>query len=74
MVPCRSAPTAERQGTIADSYSYAPLGNVTSSSGSAPNAFTVEGMSFDHSTGFYFTGSGYYDPTTGQSVGCKDKG
>jgi hypothetical protein len=25
-------------------------------------------MTFDTSTGFYYTGSGYYDPATGQAA------
>lgn len=31
-------------------------------------------MTFDSATGFYYTGSGYYDPATGQSFGCQDVG
>jgi hypothetical protein len=29
---------------------------------------------YDKNSGFYYTGSGYYDPANGQLFGCKDKG
>jgi len=50
------------------------LGNVTASSGTIPNPFTFQGWQFDSQTGYYYTGSGFYDPATGQGFGCHDKG
>jgi hypothetical protein len=67
------AAVTNSSGGISDSYSYDPLGAATSS-GSVPNPYTFGGGSYDSTTGFYYTGSGYYDPATGQSFGCKDKG
>lgn len=57
-----------------DSYSYDPMGNVTSSTGSVANPFTYEGGMYDSQTHYYYTGSCYYDPANGQSFGCKDHG
>lgn len=67
------AALVDSNGVVQDSYSYDPLGTVTASA-PVPNPFTFEGMTFDSSTGFYYTGSGYYDPATGQSFGCQDQG
>jgi YD repeat-containing protein len=67
------AALADSTGAITDSYSYDPLGNATTT-GSVPNPFTFGGMTFDSATGFYYTGSGYYDPANGQSFGCQDVG
>jgi hypothetical protein len=61
-------------GALKNQYSYDPLGNITSSSGTVSNPFTFQGGIYDSSTGFYNTGSGYYDPATGQAFGCRDKG
>jgi YD repeat-containing protein len=61
-------------GALKNQYSYDPLGNITSSSGTVSNPFTFQGGIFDSSTGFYNTGSGYYDPATGRAFGCHDKG
>jgi hypothetical protein len=49
------------------------MGNATST-GNVPNSFTFNSWTIDSQTGYYYTGSGYYDPATGQSFGCKDKG
>jgi len=67
------AALTDGSGNAVDSYSYDPLGNATSS-GSVPNPFTFQGWQFDSQTGYYYTGSGYYDPATAQSFGCHDKG
>lgn len=67
------AAVTNSSGAISDSYNYDPLGNATSS-GTVPNPYTFGSASYDSHTGFYYTGSGYYDPATGQSFGCKDKG
>jgi RHS repeat-associated protein len=61
-------------GALKNQYSYDPLGNITSSSGTVSNPFTFQGGIFDSQTGFYNTGSGYYDPATGRAFGCQDKG
>jgi hypothetical protein len=60
-------------GNVQNTYSYDPLGNATSS-GNVPNSFTFNGWMFNSLTGYCYTGSGYYDPATGQSFGCKDRG
>jgi YD repeat-containing protein len=64
----------DSSGNIADQYAYDPLGNITSSSGSASNPFTFQGGIYDSVNKLYYTGAGYYDPATGQSFGCHDKG
>ncbi|HEX8918427.1 MAG TPA: hypothetical protein VF898_07985 [Chloroflexota bacterium] len=61
-------------GAVKNTYAYDPLGNVTSSTGTTPNPFTFQGGMDDSRTGFYYTGSGYYDPSNGQSFGCQDQG
>ncbi|MGH2443067.1 MAG: hypothetical protein ACRDFX_07890 [Chloroflexota bacterium] len=33
-----------------------------------------QGWAFDSKTGYYYTGSGCYDPASGQTIGCHDKG
>ncbi|MGH2409557.1 MAG: hypothetical protein ACRDGS_04210, partial [Chloroflexota bacterium] len=68
-----AAALTDSNGTVRDSYTYDPMGNTTSS-GSVPNPFTYQGWAFDSKTGYYYTGSGYYDPATGQTIGCHDKG
>jgi YD repeat-containing protein len=68
------AALTDASGNIADQYAYDPLGNVTSTSGSVSNPFTFQGGIYDSVNKLYYTGSGYYDPATGQSFGCKDKG
>jgi hypothetical protein len=60
-------------GSVKDSYSYDPLGNAAST-GSVPNPFTFQGGMYDSQTGYYYTGSGYYDPANGQTFGCHDRG
>ena len=67
------AALTDSTGAVKNTYSYDPLGNTTSS-GSVPNPFTYQGGMYDSSTQTYYTGSGYYDPATGQSFGCKDNG
>jgi len=67
------AAVTDSTGAVKDSYSYDPLGNATAS-GSVPNPFTFQGGMYDSQTGYYYTGSGYYDPATEQSFGCHDNG
>jgi YD repeat-containing protein len=64
----------DSSGNISDQYAYDPMGNVTSTSGSVSNPFTFHGWIYDSSNKLYYTGSGYYDPATGQGIGCHDKG
>jgi YD repeat-containing protein len=60
-------------GTLTNSYSYDPQGNVTSQTGSTTNPLTFQGWMYDSSSGFYYTGSGgYYDPSVGMQTGAKD--
>jgi YD repeat-containing protein len=61
-------------GNIADQYAFDPMGNVTSTSGSVSNPFTFQGGIYDSVNKLYYMGSGYYDPATGQMIGCRDKG
>lgn len=68
------AALTDSTGTIVDQYSYDPMGNIASSSGSVSNPFTFQGWMYDSTNNVYYTGSGYYDPATGQSIGCKDHG
>jgi hypothetical protein len=68
------AALTDSAGTLKNQYSYDPLGNATCTSCTVANAITFQGATFDSQTGFYYTGSGYYDPATGQAFGCKDKG
>jgi YD repeat-containing protein len=56
-------------GTLINSYSYDPQGNITSQAGSAVNPFTYQGWTSD-GTGLYYTGSGgYCDPSVGLQTG-----
>src|SRR5205807_9431881 len=55
-------------GTVIGTASYDGLGNITTSTGSAtPFGYASEYR--DSETGLLFAASGYYDPSTGQSVG-----
>lgn len=67
------AALTDSTGVIQNSYTYDPLGTATST-GSVPNPYSFDGMTVDSATGFYYTGSGYYDPATGQAFGCQDQG
>jgi YD repeat-containing protein len=62
-------------GTVRNSYTYDPLGAFTvSGSQQVSNPFTFQGWMYESQTGYYYTGGNYYDPATGQSFGCTDKG
>lgn len=53
-------------GSIADSYTYNPVGTVLGSTGSVSNPLQFQGQYLDPETGFYYLRARYYDPTTGQ--------
>jgi YD repeat-containing protein len=67
------AAVVDSTGTPRDTYTYDPLGAMTTS-GSVPNPFTFQASMYDSVTGYYYTGTDYYDPATGQTFGCKDHG
>ena len=56
-------------GSVADSYSYDPQGNILSQSGSVSNPYTYQDGQYDPATGLYLMPDGtLYNPTTTQNV------
>ncbi len=55
-------------GTVVDTYTYDPYGNLLGSTGSDSNPFGYAGSYTDAETGFLYLIHRYYDPTTGQFV------
>ncbi|MFY9909065.1 MAG: RHS repeat-associated core domain-containing protein [Candidatus Sulfotelmatobacter sp.] len=53
-------------GTLANTYAYDSLGNLTASTGTARNYFQYVGREFDPETGLYFNRARYFDPSAGR--------
>lgn len=54
----------DQNGNLANTYTYDPWGDTTSSTGSAPNSFAFD-QGFQSQAGLYHFGERYYDPGTG---------
>jgi len=53
-------------GDVADTDTYDPYGNVTTSSGSVANAMLFSGQYMDTESGLYYLQARYYDPALAQ--------
>lgn len=53
-------------GTVVDTDTYDPYGNLTASTGSVQNNLLFDGQYYDSETGFYYLRARYYDPVTAQ--------
>jgi RHS repeat-associated protein len=60
------AAMTDKDGKIANRYTYDPYGTTTSTSGSVANIWRFTGAQFDAQTGLYKIGHRYYQPDTGR--------
>jgi RHS repeat-associated protein len=57
----------DQSGNVVQTYSYDPFGNMAAGSGgSVPNTVTYTGQQWDATSGLYYYGSRWYDPTIGR--------
>jgi RHS repeat-associated protein len=56
----------DSSGTVQDTDTYGPYGNVTSSTGSVQNNLLYGGQYLDSESSLYYLRARYYDPSTGE--------
>ena len=59
---------SDSTGTAADTWTYDPYGNVSSSTGTEANPFTFSGQYFDSESGLAYLRARLYDPASGQFI------
>jgi RHS repeat-associated protein len=58
----------DSSGDVADTDTYDPYGNLTTSTGTIANNLLYAGQYYDHESGLYYMRTRYYDPTTSQFI------
>ncbi|CUV66609.1 hypothetical protein BN3087_960003 [Sulfurovum sp. enrichment culture clone C5] len=59
---------SDASGTITDTYSYTPYGELSNHTGSSQNNFLFAGEQFDSQTGEYYLRARYYNPSQARFI------